>query len=511
MIFDTLVVIDFGSQTNQLITRRIREMGIYSVLLPPDTKISQIKKMPGVKGIILSGGPHSVYEDSAFNVDEALFELDIPILGICYGMQWMAQHFGGKIDPGVAHEYGKVMMRITEESKLFKGLLSEQVVWMSHGDQIAVMPSSFEVIAQSSSCPYAAIKHKTKPFFGVQFHPEVHHTESGKLMLKQFAFDVCRANNNWEMASFIDEQVHLIRETVQDKAVVLGLSGGVDSSVTALLLHQAIKSQLTCVFVDHGLLRQNEAEEVMHTFKDQFGLKVIKVDAKERFLKALKGVIDPEEKRKAIGRAFIEVFEATTDQLGDFHFLAQGTLYTDLIESGTQTAQLIKSHHNVGGLPKTMKLKLLEPLNTLFKDEVRVLGNVLKMPDEMVQRQPFPGPGLAIRILGEVTEERLDIVRNADAILREIFNDTGLNKTVWQYFTVLTPLKTVGVMGDKRSYEHVLAIRAVDSTDGMTADFSKIPYDVLAQVSNRIVNTVRGVNRVVYDITSKPPGTIEWE
>ncbi|MFX3624864.1 MAG: glutamine-hydrolyzing GMP synthase [Ectobacillus sp.] len=507
---DFIIVLDFGSQYNQLIARRIREFGVYSELHPHTLTAEEIKKM-NPKGIIFSGGPNSVYDDNAFRCDPAIFDLGLPVLGICYGMQLMTHHFGGKVERAEHREYGKAVVNVENESKLYSGLPKEQVVWMSHGDLVTGLPEGFVVDATSQSCPIAAMSNEDRKFYGVQFHPEVRHSEYGNDLLKNFVFGVCGCTEGWNMENFIEAEIEKIRETVGDKKVLCALSGGVDSSVVAVLIHKAIGDQLTCIFVDHGLLRKGEAESVMKTFSEGFHMNVIKVDAKERFMNKLKGVSDPEQKRKIIGNEFIYVFDDEAAKLEGIEFLAQGTLYTDIIESGTLTAQTIKSHHNVGGLPEDMQFKLIEPLNTLFKDEVRVLGSELGIPDEIVWRQPFPGPGLGIRVLGEVTEEKLEIVRESDAILREEIKKAGLDREVWQYFTALPDMRSVGVMGDERTYDYTVGIRAVTSIDGMTADWARLPWDVLEKISVRIVNEVKHVNRVVYDITSKPPATIEWE
>ncbi|WP_077928792.1 glutamine-hydrolyzing GMP synthase [Wohlfahrtiimonas populi] len=508
---ENIVVLDFGSQYNQLIARRIREIGVFSELIPHTTTAAEIQKL-APKGIILSGGPNSVYADNAFKIDMEIFNLGIPVLGICYGMQLMSHSLGGKVSKADHSEYGKAVLKHTvKDVLLLQGLPEEHTVWMSHGDLVTEIPAGFEVIATSSDCPIAAMENKDKKWFGVQFHPEVQHSERGFDLLKNFTLNVCQCAGDWKMENFIDQQVKAIREQVGDKKVLLALSGGVDSSVVGVLLQKAIGSQLTCVFVDHGMLRKNEAEEVMNNLSGKFGLNIIKVDAKERFLTKLAGVSDPEQKRKIIGNEFIYLFDEESEKLKDIDFLAQGTLYTDIIESGTATAQTIKSHHNVGGLPEDMKFKLIEPVNTLFKDEVRLLGEELGMPAHLVWRQPFPGPGLAIRILGDITEEKLEIVRDSDLILREEIAKAGLDRDIWQYFTVLTGLKSVGVMGDTRTYDYTLAIRAITSVDGMTADFARIPWDILQKISVRLVNEVKHVNRIVYDITSKPPATVEWE
>lgn len=509
--FDKIIVLDFGSQYNQLITRRIREFGIYSELLSHKLTAEQIKAM-NPKGIILSGGPNSVYDEDAFKVDPEIFNLGIPVLGICYGMQLMAHELGGKVESAANKEYGKAEIEIiSAKAKMFKDLPQKQDVWMSHGDLVTQVPAGFEVVAKSANCPIASMANDERKLYGLQFHPEVRNTVYGNDILKNFAFNVCQAQANWTMDDFILMQVEKIRQEVGDKKVILGLSGGVDSSVTAALLNKAIGQQLTCIFVDHGLLRKDEAKQVMAALAEGLGVNIIKVDAAKRFLGKLKGVSDPEQKRKIIGKEFIEVFNEEAQKLKDVDFLAQGTLYTDVIESGTDTAKTIKSHHNVGGLPKDMHFKLIEPLRTLFKDETRQLGEKLGIPHELVWRQPFPGPGLGIRVIGEITEDKLEIVRDSDAILREVIAKHGLDEEIWQYFTVLPGIRSVGVMGDGRTYDYTVGIRAVTSIDGMTADFAKIPWDVLQEISVRIVNEVGHVNRVVYDITSKPPATIEWE
>lgn len=509
---DKIIVLDYGSQYNQLITRRIREFGVYSELLPHTISAEKVKEM-APKGIILSGGPMSVYDDGAFGIDEKILELGIPVLGICYGMQLMCYKLpGGKVVAADNREYGKADIDVTKPTTaLFNGLPTTQTVWMSHGDLVRQAPDGFETVATSPNCPIASIADDKRRFYGIQFHAEVQNTQYGHEILKHFTFDVCQAEANWSMADFIDQQVDAIRATVGDKKVLLGLSGGVDSSVVGVLLHKAIGNQLTSIFVDHGLLRKGEAEQVMASLEGKFGLNIIKVDAQERFLTKLAGVSDPEQKRKIIGNEFIRVFDDEAAKLNGIEFLAQGTLYTDVIESGTDTAQTIKSHHNVGGLPEDVQFQLIEPLRTLFKDEVRELGEKLGMPSDLVWRQPFPGPGLGIRVIGEVTPEKLQIVRDSDLILREEIKNAGLEREIWQYFTVLPGIRSVGVMGDGRTYDYTVGIRGVTSIDGMTADFAKIPWDVLQKISVRIVNEVAHVNRIVYDITSKPPATIEWE
>ncbi len=507
---EMIVVLDFGSQYNQLITRRIREFGVYSELHPHTVTLEEIQEM-NPTGIILSGGPNSVYGEDSFRCDERIFDLDIPILGICYGMQLMTMHFGGKVERAKHREYGKAAINIEKQSKLFSNLPEEQVVWMSHGDLVVESPAGFDVNATNPSCPIASMSNEEKGLYAVQFHPEVRHSEHGNEMLKNFVFEVCGCTGDWSMENFIEMEMDKIRQTVGDKKVLCALSGGVDSSVVAVLIHKAIGDQLTCIFVDHGLLRKGEADSVMKTFSDGFNMNVIKVDAQDRFLNKLKGVSDPEQKRKIIGNEFIYVFDDEATKLQGIEYLAQGTLYTDIIESGTATAQTIKSHHNVGGLPEDMQFTLIEPLNTLFKDEVRVLGSELGIPDEIVWRQPFPGPGLGIRVLGEISEQKLEIVRESDYILRDEIKKAGLDRDIWQYFTVLPDIRSVGVMGDARTYDYTIGIRAVTSIDGMTSDWARIPWDVLEKISTRIVNEVDHINRVVYDVTSKPPATIEWE
>lgn len=509
--FDRIIVLDFGSQYNQLITRRIREFGVYSELLSHKITAEEIKQI-NPKGIIFSGGPNSVYDDDAFRVDPEIYQLGIPILGICYGMQLMAYNLGGRVESADNREYGHADINVTDDqAALFKGLPATQTVWMSHGDLVREVPAGFKTVATSANCPIASMADDERKFYGVQFHAEVRNTQYGNDILRHFAFDVCQAQANWSMNDFIDMQVEKIREEVGDRKVLLGLSGGVDSSVVGVLLNKAIGDQLVCIFVDHGLLRKGEAKQVMDSLEGKFGLNIIKVDAQDRFLSKLAGVTDPEQKRKIIGNEFIEVFNDEAQKLKGIDFLAQGTLYTDVIESGTDTAQTIKSHHNVGGLPEDMHFELIEPLRTLFKDEARDLGEKLGMPEDLVWRQPFPGPGLGIRVLGEITEDKLQIVRDSDLILREEIKNAGLDRDIWQYFTVLPGIRSVGVMGDGRTYDYTVGIRAVNSIDGMTADFARIPWDVLQKISVRIVNEVDHVNRVVYDITSKPPATVEWE
>lgn len=507
---EMVVVLDFGSQYNQLITRRIREFGVYSELHPHTITAEEIKKL-NPKGIILSGGPNSVYDENSFRCDEKIFELGLPILGICYGMQLMTLYFDGKVEKAKNREYGKAVLNVQNQSKLFQDLPDKQVVWMSHGDLVVEAPKGFKVDGTNPSCPIAAMSDEDRKLYGVQFHPEVRHSVHGNDLLRNFVFTICQCKGDWSMENFIEMEMDKIRQTVGDKKVLCALSGGVDSSVVAVLIHKAIGDQLTCIFVDHGLLRKNEAESVMKTFAEGFHMNVIKVDAKDRFLSKLEGVSDPEKKRKIIGNEFIYVFDDEATKLEGIDFLAQGTLYTDIIESGTATAQTIKSHHNVGGLPEDMQFTLIEPLNTLFKDEVRALGTQLGIPDEIVWRQPFPGPGLGIRVLGAISEDKLEIVRESDWILRDEIKKAGLEREIWQYFTVLPDIRSVGVMGDARTYDYTIGIRAVTSIDGMTSDWARIPWEVLEKISTRIVNEVAHVNRVVYDITSKPPATIEWE
>ncbi|WP_026174168.1 glutamine-hydrolyzing GMP synthase [Effusibacillus pohliae] len=507
---ESVVVLDFGGQYNQLITRRIRELNVYSELLPPTVTAEQLKQMD-LKGIVFSGGPNSVYAEGAPKVDPAIFELGIPILGICYGMQLIAYHFNAKVERAAVREYGKAIMHVQSDAVLYKRQPREQQVWMSHSDLVLAPPAGFQVDASTQHAPVAAMSAPDRKLYAVQFHPEVNHSIHGMDILRNFLYEVCGCQGLWTMGSYVDEAIADIRATVRDKRVLCALSGGVDSSVAAVLVHRAIGDNLTCMFVDHGLLRKNEADLVMQTFAQEFKMNVVKIDARERFLRRLAGVTDPERKRKIIGEEFIRVFEEESKKLGHFDFLAQGTLYTDIIESGTATAATIKSHHNVGGLPEDMQFELVEPLKSLFKDEVRALGTELGIADEIVWRQPFPGPGLAIRIIGEVTEDKLELLKEADWVVRDEIKRAGLDREIWQYFAVLPDIKSVGVMGDERTYAYTIGIRAVTSRDGMTADWARIPYEVLERLSTRLVNEVPNVNRVVYDITSKPPATIEWE
>ena len=507
-----ILVLDFGSQYTQLIARKIRESKVYSEIFPFNASIERIKTFnPG--GIILSGGPLSVYDECAPVPAPEIFNLGIPILGICYGMQIMAYHLGGKVEKALKGEYGVAELLVDDDSALLRRLPRKTRVWMSRGDIIEKLPAGFSIMGYTDNSPIAVMANKEKRFYALQFHPEVVHTDEGVMILQNFAYDICGCKPTWEMASFIEWSISDIIKKAGDKKVICALSGGVDSSVVALLIHKAIRDNLICIFVDNGLLRKGEAKKVENTFRDHFQMKLINVDAKSRFLERLKGVVEPEKKRKIIGNEFIAVFEEEAKKIKDAEFLAQGTLYPDVIESVSfkGPSATIKSHHNVGGLPDIMKLRLIEPLRSLFKDEVRALGQELDLPEEICWRHPFPGPGLAVRCIGEVTEERLDVLRNADGIVLEEIKAAGLYKAIWQAFAVLFPIKSVGVMGDKRTYENVVAVRSVTSLDGMTADWAKIPYEVIEKISNRIINEIKGVNRVVYDITSKPPGTIEWE
>jgi len=510
----TIVILDFGSQTTQLIARRIREQKVYSEIHPYTLPLAKLKELRPA-GVILSGGPASVYDEDAPLSDPGLFELGVPVLGICYGAQLMMQQLGGRVERAEKREFGKAELRISEASGLFSGLETAPAhhqVWMSHGDRVEEPAPGFIATATSAHSPFAALRHAEKPFAAVQFHPEVAHTLIGTDVLRNFIFGICGCDASWTMQSFIESTVTAVREKVGSDRVICALSGGVDSTVVAAMIHRAVGSQLTCIHVNNGLMRTNESESVLRFFRERTDLQVIDIDAEAYFLERLKGIADPEEKRKRIGYGFIEIFEQEAKKLGQVKYLAQGTLYPDVIESVVFRGKApIKSHHNVGGLPERMDLALIEPLRELFKDEVRELGLELGLPEEAIFRQPFPGPGLGIRIMGEVTAERLRILRQADVIVLEEMKRSGWYRKVWQSFAVLLPIQTVGVMGDGRTYEHVIALRSVDSRDAMTADWSQLPYDLLGRISTRIINEVRGVNRVVYDISSKPPATIEWE
>lgn len=507
---DLVLVVDFGGQYNQLIARRVRECGVYCEIIPYSYTIEKIKEK-NPKGIIFTGGPNSVYGEGAPRVNEEVFNLGIPVLGICYGDQLMAHTLGGKVATAPVREYGKTEINLDNSSRLFKGIGSKDICWMSHTDYIGEAPEGLKIIAHTEVCPVAAMENEERNLYGVQFHPEVEHTPFGQKMIQNFVHEICGLESLWTMASFAEDKIKEIKELVGDRKVLCALSGGVDSSVAAMIVHKAIGHNLTCIFVDHGLLRKDEGDTVERVFKKEFDMNIIRVNAQDRFLGKLKGVSDPETKRKIIGEEFIRVFEEEAKKVGDIDYLVQGTIYPDIVESGTDTSAVIKSHHNVGGLPEDMEFDLIEPLRELFKDEVRAVGEELGIPHKLVWRQPFPGPGLAIRVLGDITEEKLEIVREADAIFREEIANANLDETIWQYFACLPNIKSVGVMGDERTYCHTIALRAVTSSDAMTSEWARIPYDLLDLVSRRIVNEVPGVNRIVYDITSKPPATIEWE
>ena len=510
---EIIAILDFGSQYGQLIARRVREQNVYSRIYRADITAQELSKL-APKGLILSGGPASVYDKNAPRCDEKIFDLDVPILGICYGMQLGGQVLGAKITAAERREYGRTNLSIFDKSDLFANMPESITAWASHGDQIDELSDDFTILATTDTCPAAAVRHKKKKFFGVQFHPEVSHTPKGSLILENFLYDICGCSGDWKMSDFAGEAVETVRRQVGDAKVICGLSGGVDSSVTASLVHKAIGDQLICIFVDNGLLRKNECEHVVSTFRNHFHMDLRVVDWSRQFLDELAGVTDPQQKRKIIGSEFIKAFESQATKIPKAKFLAQGTLYPDVIESGSKDdnpAANIKLHHNVGGLPAELGFELIEPLRDLFKDEVRVVGEYLGLPEDIVWRHPFPGPGLAVRIVGEVTPQRLDILRAADEILIDEIISAGLYRKISQALAVLLPVSTVGVMGDERSYENVIAIRAVETVDFMTADFSRIPYETLGVISNRVINEVRGVNRVVYDISSKPPATIEWE
>ena len=508
---EMIVVLDFGAQYNQLIARRVREANVYCEVIPYNSSLDRIKSM-NPKGIIFTGGPASVLDPDAPFCDKEIFNLGIPVLGICYGMQLMGLMLGGSVEKGNQREYGKMDIKLINECSLFNGLERDTTCWMSHTDFVSSLPEGFKRIATSSNCPAAAMENPDRKLYGVQFHPEVMHTPKGQAILNNFLFKICGCSGDWKMASFVEQTIEDIKRKVGNSTVLCALSGGVDSSVAAVIMHKAVGKQLTCIFVDHGLLRKYEGDQVEQVFRSKFDINLIRVNVEDRFLNKLSGVCDPERKRKIIGEEFIRVFEDEAKKIGKVDFLVQGTIYPDVIESGTGEAAVIKSHHNAGGLPDHVDFKgIIEPLRNLFKDEVRKVGSELCIPDDIVWRQPFPGPGLAIRIIGDVTREKLEILRDSDHIFRMEIAEAGLKKDIDQYFTVFTGTRSVGVMGDERTYDYTLALRAVTTTDFMTADWARIPYDILEKISNRIVNEVKHINRIVYDITSKPPATIEWE
>ena len=509
---DLILIVDFGSQYTQLITRRVREVNVYSEIYPHTISFEDVQKLKP-KGIILSGGPMSVYDDSAPKIDPRIFNLKVPFLGLCYGLQLICKNFGGIVEPADSREYGKSILRVIDNSDILHGVADASIVWMSHGDYLTELPKGFKVVGESDHSPMCAISNQTKRIYGLQFHPEVVHTEKGEKIIKNFLFDICKCKGDWTSLNFINEKIERIKSTVGDSKAICALSGGVDSTVAAVLVKKAIGDKLICIHIDNGLMRKNESAKIAKLFEEKLKLNHIHVDASERFLKNLKGVSDPEKKRKIIGNTFIEVFEEEAANIKDAEFLVQGTLYPDVIESVSVkgASATIKTHHNVGGLPEKMHLKLIEPFSELFKDEVRTVGKNLNIPPEFIFRHPFPGPGLAVRVLGEITKEKLEMLREADDIFITAIKEEGIYNSIWQAFTVLLPVSSVGVMGDARSYEYVLSLRAVTSVDGMTADWYPFEHSFLASVSNKIINKVRGVNRVVYDISSKPPATIEWE